>query len=347
MDLLTALTGWMLWAYRRPRTFLVGCVILPLLLMLVFAYRFNATLWRRHLLDNLHVTSRLAAEIVDETRQETLRFETLLTAQPGFLDDVQQRNRQQLAQRLQAALGLVPRAEAALVTTLQGDVLASFPEPSDLTPQEVIEGDPFVGAQHNGWRPYISAVYLRDGDPPEKVVSIVLPLKVGDTPIGLLQVRHRIEDIKSWLQKIRVEPSGFLYVVDHHDQLVVFPLQILPGRPLVVSSWPPVAQPLTSEGTTLRFIDSKHHQRWLAGVYPVGTTGWRVVAVQPERAALGAFHQMFWSLAVLVIMLGVLVILVGMRWAQLHTFSLQMMRQNTKLLKQMHQRRIIDRPPDT
>lgn len=312
--------------------------------MLLFTYQLNADLWRRYLLHNLSVTSRLAAEIVGETLQETLRFETLLANQQGFLEDVQHRDRQALTRRLQEALPQVPRAEAALVTTLQGEVLASFPDDPSMTPQSIADEEPFIGAQQNGWSPDVSAVYMRGGEAPEKVISIVLPLQAGETLIGLLQVQHRIEDMKVWLQKVRVEPKGFLYVVDHHDQLVVFPLQILPGRPRIVSSWPPVAQPRSPNGSTLAFLDSHRHP-WLAGIQPVGETGWRVVAVQPEHEALRPFHQMCWTLGALVLLLGIVAVLAGMRWAQMHTFTLQLMQQNAKLLKQLHQRRVIDRGP--
>ena len=234
-----------------------------------------------------------------------------------------------------------------MITTPEGEVLASFPDDPTLTAERVLQQESFIGAQQNGWHPYISAVYLASEDPPEKVISIVLPLTAGDTSavVGILQVQHRIETIKSWLQKVRVEPEGFVYVVDHHDQLVVFPLQILPGRPRVVSSWPPVAEPLTPSGSTLTFVDSRHHKRWLAGVQPVGETGWRVVAVQPERAALRPFHRMLWSLGLLILVMGVIVISIGMRWAQLHGFSLQLMQQNAKLLKQLHQKKILGRGP--
>ena len=161
--------------------------------------------------------------------------------------------------------------------------------------------------------------------------------------IELIQVQHRVEEVKSWLQKIRVEPDGFLYVVDHRDQLVIFPFQVLPGKPRVVSDWPPVAHPLTADGAALAFTDRRGGRRWLAGAFPIGTIGWRVVAVQPEASALRVLHRVLWPLGILVGLLALILVAVSMRWAQVQSLSLRLLRQNTKLLKQQQQRSTLDR----
>jgi hypothetical protein len=129
--------------------------------------------------------------------------------------------------------------------------------------------------------------------------------------------------------------------------LVAGPFQVLPGRPKVVSDWPTVAQPLSPQGAAIQFNDQRTGERWLAGIYPVGTTGWRVVAVQPERAVFLLLHRVFWPMGLLVALLLGLVIIVGLRWVQLQTFSLQLLKQNAKLLKQLQQRRTLEqgKPP--
>jgi len=134
-------------------------------------------------------------------------------------------------------------------------------------------------------------------------------------------------------------------VTDHHDQLVVFPFQVLPGKPKVVSDWPQVAVELSESGTSLRFEDSKHRP-WLAGAHPVGATGWRVVAVQPERAALRVLDRLLLLMGLVVGVLALLLVLFSVRWAQLQESTLQLLRQNTKLLKQLQQKRTIGRKED-
>jgi hypothetical protein len=149
-----------------------------------------------------------------------------------------------------------------------------------------------------------------------------------------------VEEIKSWLQKLRVEPEGFLYVADHRGQLVVYPFQVLPGKPRSVTDWPPVAVPLGEEGASLIFRGSSG-KRWLAGIHPVGDTGWRVVAVQPEAAALRVLSRTLWPTAGLVALLMLLLVILSLRWARLQNSTMDLLRQNTKLLKQMQQRRAL------
>ena len=333
------ITAWFVQGYRHPVSFLLGLLLLPLALVLGATYQINAALWRQQALHHLGVSAHLAAEIVDETLTETLRFERLLAAQPGLREALRHHERERLTAQLQAILPFIPRVDLVMVTDVEGHVVASYPSELSASDHSVADTESFRGARQRGWQPYISAVYLRDGPEMAKVVDVIIPVVDGDTILGLVQVQHQVEVIKSWLQKLRVGSSGFLYVVDHHDQLVVFPFQVLPGQPKTVSSWPPVAQPVSEAGGTLLFTDPRSRQRWLAGVHPIGRTGWRVVAVQPEQEALQTFHHVFWSLGLLVALLAAIVVTIGLRWATLQTFSLELMRQNAKLLRQLQQRR--------
>jgi hypothetical protein len=336
-------SSWLLHAYRRPIGFLTGLVLLPTALIGGFAYWSSANLWREQTLHNLGVTARLAAEIIAETLDETVRFEQRVAAHPGFLEALKRRDRPHLAQYLDQALKFTPRVDLAMILSPEGQVVACVPDRPELIGRSVSEEDPFQGAQRAGGRPYVSSVYLREGPDVEKVVGVVFTIMQADRVVGFLQAQHRVETVKSWLQKLRVDPEGFLYVVDHQRQLVVYPFQVLPGRPKVVSHWPPVAHPLSPEGNGLVFLDGRSGQRWLAAIRPVRAIGWRVVAVQPERAAFQALRQAFWLLGLLVVLLIGVITMVVIRWAQLHAFSLRLMRQNTKLLKQMQQRRMFDR----
>ena len=130
--------------------------------------------------------------------------------------------------------------------------------------------------------------------------------------------------------------------MDHRSQLVVYPFQVLPGKPRVVADWPPVAHPLTASGATLVFRDARTGRRWLAGVAAVSDTGWRVVAVQPERAALRILYRLMWPLGILAAFLAALLVAFSIRWARLQAFSLRLLQQNTKMLKQMQQGKTLD-----
>ena len=338
-----AVSSWLLDAFRRPLPFLMGLVVLPLAAIFVTTYVMSTRLWRHQALNNLTVTARLAAEIVDETLTETLRFERALAAQPGFAEAIRRRQTAELARQLEQALILTPRVDFAVVMSPDGTVLTSFPPAPLLAGRSLAQDEPFQGARDGeAWRPYVSGVYLRAEPPAEKVVGVVLPVEQNGTVVGLIQFQHRVEEVKSWLQKLRVEPDGFLYVTDHHGQLVVFPYQVLPGKPKVVTHWPPVAHPLGPDGAQLVFTGERDGRRWLAGVAPVGEVGWRVVAVQPEAAALRVLRRVLWPFGLMVGALAFLLIFLSLRWAQLQNSTMELLRQNTKLLKQQQQRRMLD-----
>jgi hypothetical protein len=336
-------SAWLLQAYRRPLKFLVGLVIVPLALIFLTTQLMNVALWRQQTLRNLQVTARLAAEIVEGSLGETFRFEEMIAAQPGFVEAVQRGERSTLTRQLIGSLTLIPHVDRALVTSAEGKVLATAPDQPELIGTDVSQSEPFQGARRGGWHPYVSAVHLREGPEIEKVVGIVLPILHDGTPAGLLQLQHRVETVKLWLQKIRIDPQGFLYVVDHEDQLVVYPFQVLPGKPKAVSDWPPVALPLSPDGGSLAFRDARTGRRWLSGVYPIGELGWRVVAVQPEAAALSVLHRVLWPTGILVGLLCVLLALVSRQWAKLQESSLRLLSQNTKLLKQLQQEETLKR----
>jgi len=300
------------WALRRSPPFLVLLVVVPLAVILAVTHHVNVTLGRRQALHNLSVTAQLAAQIVDETLKGTFLVERMLEAQPAFREAVHRQDRGQLNQLLQQLQPFIPKINFALVATTQGEVIAVYPLNPHLIGRSLAQDEGFQDAQRGGWHPYVSAVHLGAGELLEKVVEVVLPLSDEGTVIGLLQIQYRIEEVKSWLQQIRVEPGGFLYVVDHHDQLVVYPFQILPGKPKVVSDWPPVA----ATGTALAFRNGPRHERWLAGIHQVGATGWRVIAAQPERDVLRLLHRTLWPMGLLVAFLLLLIIIVHLQWAQ-------------------------------
>jgi hypothetical protein len=320
----------------------VPLVIVPLVLIVAVTYGMTVSLARQQALNHLSINARLAAEIIEETLEETFRFARIIAAQPGFASAIVRRDQQGLTRSLQDALPFIPRVDLASVVTLQGEVLASYPLQPEAVGRDVSQEEPFLGVQLGQWHPYVSAIYLRRDPRLEKVVTLVFPVTDGTTVVGLLHLQHQVEEVKSWLQKIRVDQEGFLYVVDHHDQLVVYPFQVLPGEPKVVTDWPTVRLPLSAEGRTLSFVDQKRAKRWLAGIHPIGQTGWRVVAVQPDRAVLEVVWRVFWVLGVLVALLAVIALAISVQWAKLQAFSMRLLRQNAKLLKQLQQRRTLD-----
>lgn len=312
--------------------------VLALLACMVFVtHRVNIHVGRRQALRNLTVTARLASEIVGETLEHTLLFERMLVEHPEFRAAVQDRDADRLRRLLQHFLPLAPGAEAAVIVAPSGAVIAAYPDRPELAGASLLHDEGFLGAQRGGWHSYVSAVHVRGGESLEKVSEVVLPIRDGTVVLAVLQVQHRVETIKSWIQKIRIDPGGFLYVVDQHDQLVVYPFQVLPGQPKVVSGWPPVAYHVSPEGGSLMFRGGRQPERWLAGVYPIKSTGWRVVAVQSEREAFQVLHQLFWPMGALVALLCIVVMVLGLRWAQAQQTNARLLQYSDQLARALQE----------
>ncbi len=343
LDLPGYCSAWLLSANRRPLPFLLTLVVGPLLVILAVTHGVNVRLARRQALHRLTMTARLAALIVEETLGETWLLERATAASPEFHDALRARHAARLSELVRHAFTVTSRVDVALVLAPDGTILATVPARPEVIGASAVEDEGFRSARAAGWQPVVSAVHLRGGGGVEKVVDVVWPIRQDEGVLGVLQFQHRVEEIKSWLARIRVEPEGFLYLVDHRQQLVVYPFQVLPGRPKQVADWPPVTAPLTEAGATLMFREARRGQRWLAGVWPVGELGWRMVAVQPERAAFTLLRRILWPMGVLVGVLLVLIIAISLRWAQLQEFNLRLLRQNAKLLKQQQQRALLDR----
>ena len=202
------------------------------------------------------------------------------------------------------------------------------------------------GARDGGWHPYVSAIRVHDEASFEKIVQVAVPIGRAGHLLGLCIIEYRIESVRLWVQHVRVEPEGFIYAVDQHNQLAVYPFQVLPGKPKVVGDWAPIVQPLLPDGFSMSFRDYRLGRQWLAGVYPIGETGWRVVAVQPDDAVLRVLYQIFFPMGVLVLVLLGLVLFVSVRWAALQSLNFRLLQQNAKLLKQSQQRWTLEQGKD-
>jgi hypothetical protein len=168
----------------------------------------------------------------------------------------------------------------------------------------------------------------------------------------LLQVQYRLQQVEAWLEKVRIEPEGFLYVVDQQGLLVTYPFQVLPGKPKNVSSWLPVSGAASTHGTLIRFRQGTPARAWTAVVVRLDPFGWRVIAQQPDAALLGPFHQLAVScFGFLLAMVGLVAVLLA-RWARLHRTTLALMAKQASLLRRSEQRRTLaflraKEPPST
>ena len=331
-------SAWLFQVYRKPLQFLFIILVVPLAVIVIATHQASVSMARRQALQNLRMTAKVAAEAMQATLTDAVLFAQLVSQNPGFVDALARNDVHAINADIEQALPLLPDAGEVIVTNAQGTVLTAFPDQAALIGKDLSTEGAYRGAQKGGWHPYVSSVKVRDEASLEKIVHVAVPVSREGRHLGLLIIEYRIESVRLWVQRVRVEPEGFIYAVDQDKQLVVYPFQILPGKPKVVSDWQPVAQPLLPDGFSMPFRDQRANRQWLAGVSPIGDTGWRVVAVQPDDAVLRVLYRIFLPMSVLVVILLGLVLFVSMRWAALQALNFRLLQQNAKLLKQSQQR---------
>lgn len=186
----------------------------------------------------------------------------------------------------------------------------------------------------------VSGVYLLDEASGEKMVRVSSAVHNGPQLVGAVQVQYRLGELSRWLEKVRVEPEGFLYVVDREGHLVTYPFQLLPGKPKDVSGWAPVAHQASAQGHLIRFRYGSPARPWTAAVIALEPYGWRVIAQQPDAAMLKPLRRLLGSCTALLILLGSLMSLLTLRWARLHETTLRLLAQQARLLRISEQRRL-------
>lgn len=331
-------SAWLFKVYRKPLQFLFIILVLPLSAVVIATHHASAGMARYQAMLNLRMTAKVASEAIAATLNEAVLFSQVISSNPNFLDAVARSDAQAIQAAIQVAVPALPDADEVIVADHSGKVIAvvsgrETPMGSDLSQSEA-----FLGVMENGWQPYVSSVRVRDEESFEKIVEAAFPVARKDERLGVLIVTYRIESVRLWVQRVRVEPEGFIYVADQKNQLVVYPFQVLPGKPKQVNDWPPVAQQLLPDGFSMSFRDQKHGRRWLSGVHPISETLWRVVAVQPDDAVLRVMRRIFLPMSALILILLGLVLYVSLRWAALQALNFRLLQQNAKLLKQSQQR---------
>ncbi len=327
---------WFLALYRRPLVFLSGVLVVPLLAVYLWLYVVNERQWRVREGHDLLVAARLASRIVVEELARTHQAADAVATQPRFINALAQGDRTVLAGSLQVMVKGMPHVERALVTDAAGRQVAAVTS----TSPEGTGVEPAFDLPETLDRT-VSAVYVGDRASGEKAVSVLRPVRDGQALLGVLHVRYGLQAISSWIEKVRVEPEGFLYVVDHRGRLVAYPFQLLSGDPKDVSEWAPVAARASTQGELIRFQQGRPMRPWTAAVVALEPYGWKVIAQQPDAAILAPFRQLVGSFVILIAVLAGLVGLLVLRWVHLHRATLRLVARQTRLLRLSHQRHVM------
>ncbi len=349
-----AFADWLLGAYRHPWLWITNILILPAVVLCFWLYVSTEGTWRKQEEQDLVVAARLASRILEEELRTALTIEGALATRPTFLDAVRHRDASRARAALAELLEMNPSIDRAVIVDPDGTPWV------ESRTEGVDDSPPAAAMRHGapealppaGWQGALSSAYVDEATGAEKLVSLSHPLQEGEHLLGLLQVQYRLQQVGAWLEKVRIEPEGFLYVVDRQGLLVTYPFQVLPGKPKNVSSWLPVAGAASTHGTLLRFRQGTPARAWTAVMVRLEPFGWRGIAQQPDAALLGPFHQLAVSCFGFLLAVVGLVAVLRARWARLHRTTLELMAKQASLLRRSEQRRTLaflrtKEPPST
>ncbi len=332
---------WFLRLYRHPALFLTTVLVVPIVAICLWLIFVNERQWRHREAHDLLIAARLAARILQEELAQTLEAEQAIASQPTFREAVRGRERQILSANLRVLAEAIPMVDHVSVLDAHGHPLASVPEASEER-HAPVKSTEELDLSASPSTPSISGVYLRSRASGEKVITISTPVYNSGTAIGILQMQYRLSAVAQWVEKVRIEPSGFLYIVDQHGFLVAYPFQVLPGSPKNVSAWPPVAAEIASDGRLIRFTHGQPARQWTAAVTTIEPFGWRVIAQQSDAVMLKPFYELIGSFAGLIVLLLALIGFFVLRWAHLHHATLELLAKQAHLLRLSERRRVED-----
>lgn len=348
-----AFADWLLGAYRHPWLWITNILVLPAVILCAWLYLTTEETWRKQEEQDLLVAARLASRILQEELRAALTIERALATRPTFLDAVRHRDASRAGAALAELLEMNPSMDRAVLVDPDGTLWVERKTAlADSSPLPAMRLGALEDVPPAGWHGAISSAYVDEATGTEKLVSLSHPVQDGERLLGLLQVQYRLQRVGAWLEKVRIEPEGFLYVVDQQGLLVTYPFQVLPGKPKNVSSWLPVAGAASTHGTLIRFRQGTPARAWTAVMVRLEPFGWRVIAQQPDAALLGPFHQLAVScFGFLLAMVGLVAVLLA-RWARLHRTTLALMAKQASLLRRSEQRRTLaflraKEPPST
>ncbi len=139
-----------------------------------------------------------------------------------------------------------------------------------------------------GWRPYVSAAYLRTDSPQAEVFAVAVPIFGKDAEVaGILLLQLRLDRFFDWVERIESPRGETIFIVDRAGKLAFHAARPSPPALVDFSDAPGAARALAGRAGVERAYGAFDKEEVIAAHMPVGTHGWGVVAQQPVRLAFG------------------------------------------------------------
>ena len=144
--------------------------------------------------------------------------------------------------------------------------------------------DYYKGVSRN-WQPYVSEVFKATVAPYLNGIMVAAPIKADNGEVlGFLTMQIRLESLFNWVSEIKIGGTGFIYIVDQNNHLIVHP-KFPPQREIVDFSDVSAVQKMRQEGggIIIAFNQIENENR-VTAFKSIPKYGWGVFAQEPVRS---------------------------------------------------------------
>ncbi len=270
-------------------------VLLPLALLSLYSIQLMSSCARQMVQANNHSAAVITADLVRYDLEASVQVARAFAALPEVKEAMQRQDAEDLRSWLKVAVEAHPRVDRTLVTDPEGRLLSDYPLAAELSGRSLEDRDWYRGISRN-WQIYISEVYRRDVAPQPLVVAVAAPVFDAGQLLGVLVCHYRLDAITDWLKGIRLNDSGFLFVLDHTGRLASHPrVDLRKGEYRPSAALEHLQRVSPDEPYSTEYPDPLENNVPMVATFvsiPVGDHRWFVVAQQPAREAYAPLGQL-------------------------------------------------------
>lgn len=228
----------------------------------------------------------LTATVVKENFDAFLSLGTSLASRPQLLLFIQQERWDEAIRLLERIPHDLPFVNQLLITNTDGIVMAATPALPSMSGMDFSSHNWYQDMRKE-WNPYISNIYRGSAEPYYKVIAAAIPItSPKGTPLGVLMLHIRVENLLDWSDTINFGEKGFFYLVDRNGHAVAHLHISGPQNSIDFSALTPVREAQHGyRGITL-FYDPFEQSEQIAAYAPIEQYGWTAVVSQPTATML-------------------------------------------------------------
>ncbi len=205
----------------------------------------------------------------------------------------------------------LPLVDRIFLADLQSVIRADLPHLGNAVGTKRNYTDWYKGVSKT-WQPYVSTVFIRDSIPRTKVVDIAIPIKSGNTTIGILVLQIQANNFAKITKNMGLDKEEIFYILDQKGHIVYHPLFSFQTNIADFSSMHVVGEALQGHGVVKKEYNF-FEQKWkFSALQRIDEFGWVAVVTQPLQMAFAQRDQILFRIAIfygIFSVLGLLLIL--------------------------------------